>query len=120
MKYLTAITLLAVSVGLVLADGLKSQIVGKWSEIGGKDQIEFAANGTFTGNMVQNGMPQVPLPVAGTYVVENGGKVSLQHTGGYPMVWNVKISLSGNLTILYEKGGLIKTDHTKAEFKRSK
>ena len=103
---------------LAFADGRGTQIVGRWTEANGQDQIEFKADGTYTGIMIA-GHAQTLRAVTGTYFT-SGDSVgfTVGNMGNASMLWKVKIT-PGDLVVTFQDGGPVKFNGTTAKFQRA-
>jgi hypothetical protein len=82
----------------------RSQVLGRWQEVGKTSTIEFHDNGTFTA------VDDMGMAVNGKYTLSGDGKVRFEiaHQGSATEIIEAKLSTHQNeLTISFEKGGEI-------------
>jgi len=95
--------------------------VGKWQEVNGVEALEFSQGGTYRGMLVWD-MTNQPIAVAGTYSIK-GDLVNLTVESPpnlTPMIWQVKLPSTEELTIVFQQGGALKRDGNSAKFRRVK
>lgn len=117
MKSALVMTLLFA--GLACGDGKKVDIVGRWSEVKGTDQVEFAADGVFRGTLTLGRQP-ITMPVGGTYSV-NGDTVSIDLRSNGLTIWRIKPRGDGRIFVTIINSGLLsRDDNSTAVFQRIK
>jgi hypothetical protein len=115
MKNVLALALLFA--GFTFADGVSSQVVGKWTQVGGPDRIEFRVDGNYVGAMTY-GYAQTLKGLAGGYAF-NGERIALVLDGVPIVVAKVKLT-SETLVVTYIDGGPVKFDGATEVFRRAK
>lgn len=119
----TCMSLVCLSITSIQVSGCRSSrdpngpLFGKWVEVNGHDNIEFAKDGLFLGRMT-SGIAGEMKNISGNYFVDSDN-ISLQPNGGVPMTWKFKFS-NGYLILTYQQGGSVKEDGSLARFERAK
>jgi hypothetical protein len=91
---------------LLLSCASKSDIVGKWREVGKVATLEFSADGTF------KAVDNQGMAVSGKYTLSKDGKLrcEVQQEGGSKEVVNLRISIKGDeLTVTSSESSEVET-----------